>query len=30
MSAKFIQKQETAGEYGKRNPEVEVGGDHAK
>src|ERR1035437_8373528 len=30
MSAKLIQKQETAGEYGQRNPEVEVGGDHAK
>jgi hypothetical protein len=30
MSAEFIQKHEAADEHGERNPEVEVGGDHAE
>jgi hypothetical protein len=30
MSAEFIQKHEAADEDSERNPEVDVGGDHAK
>jgi hypothetical protein len=30
MSAEVIQKQEASDEYGKRNPEVDVGGDYAE
>jgi hypothetical protein len=30
MSAEFIQKQEAADQDSERNPEMEVGGDHAE
>jgi hypothetical protein len=30
MSAELVQEQETAREYDKGNPEVEVGGDYSK
>jgi hypothetical protein len=30
MSAEFIQKHEAADEHSERNPEMDVGGDHAE